>query len=615
MSSLFHIKYRPDIDGLRAVAVLAVILFHGFPQYIQGGFVGVDIFFVISGYLISTIIYSELQTNSFSFLDFYSRRIKRIFPALLAVLFTTFFFGWFFLTPREYEILNQEIAGGAAFFSNFIFWRQSGYFDIAADKKPLLHLWSLAVEEQFYIFWPLILWVFSRLKVNLLYLTIFVLIASFGLNIFYINTDPIGAFYAPFTRFWELLIGGLLAYLSLYRLEHIQFGSHSRDLLSITGLACILLGVFTFNKLLPFPGWFALLPVVGATLLIFAGPDAMINRSLLSSRVMVWIGLISYPLYLWHWPVFSLGRIYSGHALTELQTTGAILLSFLLAWGTFKYIESPIRRSSKGGMWVNAMIFLMTVVGVSAYFVKENNGLASRFSVEPLRRNNQLTGCDNVVRDNVLYPCTFGKLDAKRTILIYGDSHAGHLTSALNNALGSEFKFIFLGYGGCFLSKNEGADGDKMCQLMWSQIRKLREERLYAVVHAQRWGNMDPDTLRDQMRESYKASGLAPEKIAIVGSIPNVDLDCEIANYYIPSRKKECPVYADQYLSNENFILVTKALDKPKNLLFIYPYEKLCPKASCQVISGSTANYWDDWHMSRDGALMAVTDLIDYLRN
>ncbi|MBJ7257401.1 MAG: acyltransferase, partial [Akkermansiaceae bacterium] len=196
MSSLFHIKYRPDIDGLRAVAVLAVILFHSFPQYIQGGFVGVDIFFVISGYLISTIIYSELQTNSFSFLDFYSRRIKRIFPALLAVLFTTFFFGWFFLTPREYEILNQEIAGGAAFFSNFIFWRQSGYFDIAADKKPLLHLWSLAVEEQFYIFWPLILWVFSRLKVNLLYLTIFILIASFGLNIFYINTDPIGAFYA-----------------------------------------------------------------------------------------------------------------------------------------------------------------------------------------------------------------------------------------------------------------------------------------------------------------------------------------------------------------------------------------------------------------------------------
>jgi hypothetical protein len=199
--------------------------------------------------------------------------------------------------------------------------------------------------------------------------------------------------------------------------------------------------------------------------------------------------------------------------------------------------------------------------------------------------------------------------------LIYGDSHAGHLTSALNHVLGKEFKFIFLGYGGCFLSKNEGEDGDKMCRLMWGQIRQLREEHLYAVIHAQRWGNMDPDALREQMHESFKAGGLAPDKIAIVGSIPSVDLDCEIANYYIPSRKKECPVYEDQYLSNENFILRTKELDRPKNLVFIYPYEKLCPKGICQVISGSTANYWDDSHMSRDGALMAAPDLIEYLRN
>ena len=614
MSSLFHIKYRPDIDGLRAVAVLAVILFHGFAQYIHGGFVGVDIFFVISGYLISTIIYSELRSDSFSFIDFYSRRIKRIFPALLAVLFTAFLFGWFFLTPREYETLNQEIAGGAAFFSNFIFWRQSGYFDIAADKKPLLHLWSLAVEEQFYIFWPLILWLFSRLKVRLLYVTIFILIISFDLNIFYISADPIGAFYAPFTRFWELLIGGLLAYLVLYRSKHIQFSKNSRDLLSIAGLACILLGVFAFDKLLPFPGWFALLPVIGAASLIFSGPDATINRSLLSSRVMVWIGLISYPLYLWHWPVFALGRIYSGNGLTEIQTVIAILVVFFLAWVTYKFIELPIRKSSNPKIKIYAMIFLMVGIGVSAYFVKENNGLASRFAVEPLQRKSQLTGCDNVVRDNIFYPCTFGNLDAKKTILIYGDSHAGHLTSALNHALGKDFKFIFLGYGDCFLSKNEGEDKDKMCRLMWKQIRKFREDHLYAVIHAQRWGNMDPATLRDQMREAYKASGLAPEKIAIVGSIPNVDLDCEIANYYIPARKKECPVYADQYQASENFILRTKELDRPKNLVFIYPYEKLCPKGICQVISGSTANYWDDSHMSRDGALMAAPDLIEYLR-
>ena len=615
MSNSFHIKYRPDIDGLRAVAILSVVLFHGFPQYIQGGFVGVDIFFVISGYLISTIIYSNLKNDSFSFLDFYSRRIKRIFPALLAVLISTFIFGWFCLTPREYETLNQEIAGGAAFFSNFIFWRQSGYFDIAAEKKPLLHLWSLAVEEQFYIFWPLILWAFSKLKVNLLYLTVAILIISFILNIAYIGSDPIGAFYAPYTRFWELLMGAALAYLTLDKFHNIQTRPLFRSVASIFGFACILFAVFLLNKSLAFPGWFALLPVVGATLLIFAGPDGLINRVLLRNRAMVWVGLISYPLYLWHWPIFSLGRIYTGHTLTELQTAGAIFAAFVLAWLTYKLIESPIRKSSSFRLKMVVMILLMIGVGVSAYFIKENNGLSSRFSVEPLQRNSQLTGCDNVIRNDVLYPCTFGNLEAKKTILIYGDSHAGHLTSALNQALGSQFKLIFLGYGDCFLSKKEGADRDKMCQLMWGQIRQLRQDPPYAVIHAQRWGNMDPEVLRDQMREAYKVSGLAPEKIAIVGSIPNVDLDCEIANYYISARKKQCQVYADQYLSNEKFILLTKQLDRPKNLVFIYPYEKLCPQGICQVISGSTANYWDDSHMSRDGALIAIPNLIEYLKN
>lgn len=615
MSHPFHIKYRSDIDGLRAIAILSVVFFHGFPQYVQGGFVGVDVFFVISGYLISTIIYSNLKTHNFSFIDFYSRRIKRIFPALLVILISTFIFGWFCLTPREYETLNQEIAGGAAFFSNFIFWRQSGYFDIAAEKKPLLHLWSLAVEEQFYIFWPLILWCFSRLKVNLFYVTLIVLVISFGLNIAYIRSDPIGAFYAPYTRFWELLMGAALAYLNLYNFHSIKASSLFRSFISIFGLACIVFAAFIFNKSIAFPGWFALLPVLGATALIFAGPEGFINRVLLSNRVMVWIGLISYPLYLWHWPIFSLVRIYTGQTLTELQTISAILVAFILAWATFYFIESPIRKSSRGGFKILVMILIMIGVGVSAYFVKEKNGLAARFSVEPLQRNSQLTGCDNVVRDGVLYPCTFGNLEAKKTILIYGDSHAGHLTSALEHALGSQFKFVFLGYGDCFMSKKEGADKDKLCQLMWGEIRKLRKDHLFAVIHAQRWGDMEPAVLRDQMLESYKASGLAPEKIAIIGSIPSVDLDCAIANYYIPARKKECPLFSEQYQSNENFILHTRGLNKPKNVVFIYPYEKLCPQGSCQVINGSTANYWDDSHMSREGALLAIPDLIDYLQN
>ena len=248
-----HPKYRPDIDGLRAVAILSVLFFHAFPQVVRGGFVGVDVFFVISGYLISTIIYSNLQNGSFSFKDFYLRRIRRIFPALFAVLASAFIFGWFFLTPREYETLNQQIAAGAGFISNFIFWRQSGYFDIAADKKPLLHLWSLAVEEQFYIFWPLLLWASWRLRANLLMVTAVVAISSFGLNISKIGIDPIGAFYAPQTRFWELLIGAMLAYVTLHpqRIFGVV-GSKLKDIASIAGLILVLGSALLFNKALAF---------------------------------------------------------------------------------------------------------------------------------------------------------------------------------------------------------------------------------------------------------------------------------------------------------------------------------------------------------------------------
>jgi len=614
MSNSFHIQYRPDIDGLRAIAIILVILFHGFPMFFQGGFIGVDVFFVISGYLISTIIYADLVAKQFSFKEFYARRVRRIFPALLAVLFSVFIFGWFYLTPREYETLNQEIAGGAAFFSNFIFWRQSGYFDIAAEKKPLLHLWSLAVEEQFYIFWPLILWGASKLRANLLQITLFILLASFGLNIFYSHVDPVGDFYAPYTRFWELLIGATLACFNLTHLKKIATTQSVKDTYSIIGMACIVCSAMMFNKSLAFPGWFALVPSLGAALLIYSGQDGIVNRVVLKNKLVVWVGLISYPLYLWHWPIFSLARIYFNAALNFKETLLAIMTATFLSWATYQLIEKPIRKSHRGSAKIFFLALLMGLMGTMAYFVKEGGGYASRFPVKPLQRVSQLTGCDNVVKDGVLYPCTFGNLHAEKIVLIYGDSHAGHLTNALNYALGDRVKFIFLGYGDCLMSDTEGADKDQLCQLMWDQVRKLRHEQLYAVIHAQRWGDMQPDILKMRMKKVFEVVGLSPKKIAIVGSIPSVDLDCSIANYYIPARNRKCSVYEDQIQANQNFVLNTKGLPKPNNLIFVYPYEKLCPQGVCKVIEGSTSNYWDDAHMSRDGALMSIPDLIQYLK-
>lgn len=208
-AQLTHPKYRADIDGLRAIAVLSVVIFHAFPKLLVGGFIGVDIFFVISGFLISTIIMGSLEQNSFSFIEFYSRRIKRIFPALLLVLIASFVFGWFMLLADEYKQLGKHIAGGAGFVSNFFFWNESGYFDNAAETKPLLHLWSLGIEEQFYIIWPLLLWLSWKNRFSLLTSTIIVIVISFALNVVKVQSDTTAAFYSPQTRFWELLAGSV----------------------------------------------------------------------------------------------------------------------------------------------------------------------------------------------------------------------------------------------------------------------------------------------------------------------------------------------------------------------------------------------------------------------
>lgn len=216
-SHLSHPKYRPDIDGLRAIAVLSVVAYHAFPDWLQGGFIGVDVFFVISGYLISTIIFQNLDTGTFSFAEFYARRINRIFPALLLVLVASYVFGWFALLADEYKQLGKHIAAGAGFISNIALWNEAGYFDNSAELKPLLHLWSLGIEEQFYIVWPLLLWLFWKLKFNPFTITIFVAVVSFYLNVKGINEDAVAAFYSPQTRFWELLCGSLFAWMTLYK--------------------------------------------------------------------------------------------------------------------------------------------------------------------------------------------------------------------------------------------------------------------------------------------------------------------------------------------------------------------------------------------------------------
>ncbi|WP_197712068.1 acyltransferase family protein [Polynucleobacter necessarius] len=293
-SHLSHPKYRPDIDGLRAVAVLAVVAFHAFPNWVKGGFIGVDVFFVISGYLISTIIFENLDKGTFRFSEFYARRIKRIFPALILVLGACLVFGWFILLADEYKQLAKHVVAGSSFLSNLVLWKEAGYFDNLSDTKPLLHLWSLGIEEQFYIVWPLLVWFSWKRKFNLLFIAIFFATLSFILNVKNIRQDAIATFYSPQTRFWELLSGSVLSWVTLYKNDAFlnpankinrYFASVFRSdrtevngnllfsLLSLFGLILIVFGLWHINKELNFPGKWALIPVLGATMILIAGPN------------------------------------------------------------------------------------------------------------------------------------------------------------------------------------------------------------------------------------------------------------------------------------------------------------------------------------------------------
>jgi peptidoglycan/LPS O-acetylase OafA/YrhL len=386
--------YRPDIDGLRAIAVLAVIGFHAFPAWIRGGFVGVDVFFVISGYLISTILLTGMERGSFRFSRFYIRRIRRIFPALIVVLLACMVAGWLVLFSFEYKALGKHVAGSAAFVSNFVLWNEAGYFDKAAATKPLLHIWSLGIEEQFYIVWPLLLYLVWKRKAATLALLLLLFTFSFTFNV--LSSDSAADFYSPLTRFWELMAGAVLAYLSLHweNLDKIirklprpvpqiigsgaALESITRNITAVIGVFLIVATVFTVDETKKFPGWWALLPVVGTYLMIASGPHAWINNKLLATRGLVAIGLISYPLYLWHWPLLSFIRIVNGTAPSAAAAALAMLLSFALAWLTYLLVEKPLRFGKSAPVKAAALFIAMAAVGATGYLIYAESGFAFR---------------------------------------------------------------------------------------------------------------------------------------------------------------------------------------------------------------------------------------------
>ena len=462
-TELVHPKYRADIDGLRAIAVLFVVGYHAFPHYLKGGFIGVDIFFVISGFLISTIIFQSLENKSFSFLKFYSRRIKRIFPALLLVITFCYLIGWHFLFQSEFKLLNKHIVAGAGFIYNFVSWSEAGYFDVSADRKPLLHLWSLGIEEQFYIFWPLIACLVWKLRLSVVITTFTILalaLASFISNLWSLSGDMVAAFYSPFARFWELLIGAALAYFKLFNQGSLdKYGFNNHTLQSCCGAVLIVTGLVLINDERMFPGWWALLPTIGTVLMISAGSQVWLNRIVLSNPILVWFGLISFPLYLWHWPLLSFLRIALADEVPFLATISTIAISIFLAWLTFIFIEKPIRHIKfNKDIAVACLIFLMVLIGMVAifsYYKEKNTGLTRTFTaLNPLSTSGFAggdqgytindCGVANPAEKSLLPTCLRDSREPPKYALL-GDSKASALFPGLIRTSYDNGRWLFIG--------------------------------------------------------------------------------------------------------------------------------------------------------------------------
>lgn len=500
-----NLTYRPDIDGLRAIAVFLVVGYHAFPSIFPGGYVGVDVFFVISGYLITLILINSFESNNFSVLDFYQRRILRIFPALILVLAICLILGWYVSLKEDYAKIGKHIAAGAVFVANLVLWSESGYFDELGDTKPLLHLWSLGIEEQFYLIWPLLVyWAVRREWMLNKSILVFIFI-SFILNLILVNVDQVAAFFSPISRFWELLVGACIASLQQSKGEVYKFWDKSRildfrNIAACFGLILVFTSTFAFDGDIEFPGLYALVPVIGAALLISAGPSAYLNKIILSVPLAVKLGKISYPFYLWHWPLMVFYRQYF-EAGGFIGTIVIVLVSLALSWATFRWIESPIRYSMKPIRATLILLLACAIIGLSGVFVYLLDGVDMRSRVSNNPKVNNLIGnskweystnkiCTDQYNNFSLF--CIQSSEKSPTIIFLGNSYANHLFPGLvRNTFFSHNSFINL--GSCDPSGVLGEDR-KDCDLQ-NKIIKSTPSLQYAIISSS-WPTFDPSGKR-----------------------------------------------------------------------------------------------------------------------
>ncbi len=520
-------KYRAEIDGLRAFAVLPVILFHAGFEWLSGGFIGVDIFFVISGYLITTIIITEMAGGKFSLVNFYERRARRILPALFFVMAVCLPFAWFWLTPNDLKDFGQSLVAVSTFSSNILFWSESGYFDTVAELKPMLHTWSLAVEEQYYILFPIFLMLTWRMGIEwiIVFLTIFFLI-SLGVAQWGAYNSPSAAFYLLPTRGWELLIGVFLAF-------YLQYNKHPKStslnqVLSMLGFIMISYSVVAFDKSTPFPSLYTLIPTIGTGLLILSAVPNTLIYKLLITKPIVWIGLISYSAYLWHQPILAFARHrLVGETSEILLVMLCIALSLAMAWFSWAFIENPIRNKkkiSRETVFKGSFFGIVFFIICGSFLIYTNGNMV--FQPDTHKKIYQVfyNPADYVDKRHVsLTLNNFDTTNEKNDILVIGDSFSKDLVNAAYEAgLNSSMEFstfyipsvcgvFFVGssknpqYMDAACSKENSFHNEKLLRLM-----KIADE----IWVASSWNDYSPSFMAESVLNIKKIN----KNVTVFGS-------------------------------------------------------------------------------------------------
>lgn len=665
-------KYRPEIDGLRALAVVPVILFHAGIQAFGGGFIGVDIFFVISGYLITSIIVAERQADEFSLARFYERRARRILPALFVVLAVSLPFAWLWLMPSDFKDFCRSLRYTSFFASNLYFYRHSDYFDTAAELKPLLHTWSLGVEEQYYLLFPLlILLTWKAGKTPICAALALLAAASLGYSHWAVQHQPEAAFFLLPSRLWELLLGALAAFYLNGRAQPAQPPAMPVQLAGIAGVALICAPMFLLDRLTPFPGLYALAPTLGAILVILYAQRGTLAGRVLAQPAWVGIGLVSYSAYLWHQPVFAFARHVSPNELSGSTTAGLLALTFAAAYLSWRFVEQPWRNRA----FVGSARFVPLAVAGSLLFVL--TGFAGNMErIDALRLDPHVLQLlatkpgDNseqkrclASRKRFIEPrdaCTLGAAEADFSGALLGDSHALSLGDSLSQALKSAgLKFSQMSYSGCAPVLDVYRADDERCSEYNTKVQQEISTRpgLRTVILAARWSyyldgrNFDngeggvehekairldviddhqpivsPESLRKmRVMEKYQQTVLRHlhegRKVILIYPIPEVGWSVpEYAARHLMLEKTPLTSLSTRHAvfkqRNRDTYEALDRIGEHPNLVRIKPESLFCNTFvtdRCAAMADGIFLYYDDDHLSQAGARLVVAEIMKHL--